>query len=75
MSIITQSEANEILDSDRCVCGRAKGDRAAFCMADYFSLPYQLRQSLYSRVGRGFEEAYSAAKDIITAKYQERQAR
>jgi len=71
MSIITQAEANAILDDRKCVCGNHKGNRTAFCHKDYFELPYQLRQSLYSRVGQGFEEAYSAARDIIQMKLQQ----
>lgn len=75
MSIITRAEAEDILNDERCVCGRHKKLRDAFCKDDFFGLPYELRRSLYSRVGQGFEEAYSAAKDIIKIKYQERQAR
>lgn len=72
MAIITQAEANEILNDRKCVCGNHKGDRTAFCHKDYFELPYQLRQSLYSRVGQGFEEAYSAARDIVEMKIAKR---
>jgi len=71
MSIITQAEANEILDDRKCICGNHKANRTAFCHKDYFELPYELRNALYSRVGQGFEEAYSAARDIIQMKLQQ----
>ena len=38
-------------------CGRPKGSGMSLCGGDYRSLPATLRQSLYARVGHGYENA------------------
>ncbi len=44
-----------------CECGASKPRKHAFCRPCYMSLPPELRQALYQRVGNGYEGAYEAA--------------
>lgn len=58
-------EAISILRAKVCACGRAKEVRRAFCQRCWRRLPEATRQSLYRRLGEGFEAAYSAALEEI----------
>lgn len=63
---MNQLDAIEVLRSTRCICGGKKSERTAFCKGCYFSLSPETRRALYQRIGVGFEEAYTAAAEILT---------
>lgn len=50
------------------VCGLSKPKNTAFCKSCYYSLPYALRNALWSRFGEGFEEAYKSGLDWLRRK-------
>lgn len=56
----------EVLESDECICGQDKNTGMPFCNKCYFTLPRYARPGLYKQVGRGFEESYEAAVQILT---------
>lgn len=58
-------EAISILRAKVCECGRAKPVRKAFCIRCWRRLSEPTRQSLYRRLGGGFESAYTAALEEI----------
>lgn len=58
----TQIEAVRILVARRCLCGKSKGVKMAFCGDCFHGLPAAMQKALYKRLGSGFEEAYAAAK-------------
>jgi hypothetical protein len=60
-------EALFALASDRCFCHKRKKVRQAFCFSCYVALPKAMRDALWLRVGAGFEQAYLAARDALTA--------
>jgi hypothetical protein len=68
-----RSEAIKILNSHECICGKDKSVRAAFCQSCYWILPLDIRRSLYSQIGFGFEQAYSNAKAWLMYEVLERQ--
>lgn len=49
------------LEGTVCPCGGPKASRNTFCRTCYFTLPYDMRQALYRRIGEGYQEAYAAA--------------
>ena len=51
--------------STRCACRQQKKTHMAFCRACYFALPPAERGALMKRFRQGFEEAYSAAIDLL----------
>jgi hypothetical protein len=55
------------LDSLRCLCGREKRRRTAFCGLCFHLLPAEMQKALYKRLGNGFEAAYVAAADWLMA--------
>lgn len=57
--------AVKALDAVRCVCGREKRRKMAFCGLCYHLLPAQMQGDLYKRLGAGFEAAYAAATDWL----------
>lgn len=58
----TPMELVQSLNSTLCPsCGRAKQRTKTLCGACYFTLPNDLRASLYCRLGAGYEEAVDAA--------------
>jgi hypothetical protein len=65
--MMDQSDSIMILYAERCaVCGRPKGPKTAFCKSCYFSLPAEVRKSLWMQVGAGFEDAYENAVAVLT---------
>jgi len=62
---MTRKEAIHGLLNHRCACGGSKSRSRAFCGACYTALPAQLRNRLWSRIGRGFEEAYEEATNWL----------
>jgi hypothetical protein len=52
----------------KCRCGAAKGKGKTFCQRCYFSLPQNLREALYRRIGEGYEEAYAQAVAVLDTK-------
>lgn len=49
----------------RCLCGREKRRKMAFCGLCFNLLPDRMQDDLYKRVGAGFEAAYEAAADWL----------
>jgi len=54
-----------ILDCDRCICGKKKGERMSHCRKCYFSLPPENRQALYRKFNNGYQEAYLESIKIL----------
>lgn len=50
---------------DVCSCGKPKKRGRSFCGRCYFTLPEPMRNTLFARFGRGYEENYEAAKDWL----------
>lgn len=59
------SEAIRTLNARECVCGKPKVRKTAFCGTCYARLTEKLKQGLWQRIGRGFEQAYEAARDWL----------
>ncbi len=62
MARVSAAEAIRIvqeLNGRTCRCGQPKGKEKTFCQKCYFSLPRIMQLSLFKRVGRGYEEAYT----------------
>jgi hypothetical protein len=59
--------ACQMLMSKQCVCKGTKKVRNAFCLDCYLKLTPDMQKALYQRVGHGFEQAYSAAKEWLLA--------
>jgi predicted amidophosphoribosyltransferase len=58
----TPLELVRSLNSTLCPsCGRAKKASKTLCGGCYFTLPQDLRDALYCRLGEGYEEAVDAA--------------
>lgn len=51
----------ETLAGTECQCGRTKKTKMAFCYKCYSSLPKDMLDDLWQRIGQGFEEAYEKA--------------
>jgi len=49
------------LRGNECACGQIKSPGHSFCHRCYFQLPLEMKQSLYSKMGQGYEEVYEAA--------------
>lgn len=59
---------NHYLDelmSNECVCGNDKNPKKSFCYPCFASLPQELKNDLYSRMGDGYEQAYDAANKYL----------
>ena len=52
----------------KCTCGAQKRSKQTFCRNCYYSLPRDTRNSLYNRIGEGYEEAYLNAVEILKEK-------
>ncbi|TAL08374.1 MAG: hypothetical protein EPO02_12895 [Nitrospirae bacterium] len=59
--VVTRHEAQQVLISDRCLCGAEKRPKKAFCTNCYGLLPAGLRNRLYLGIGNGFEQAYAGS--------------
>ncbi len=55
---------SELLSTE-CYCGAEKKFKETFCRPCYFRLPEDMRTDLYKRMGRGYEEAVNAAKELL----------
>jgi len=53
--------------STTCLCGKPKQEMQSFCYKCYKSLPLPMRNNLYRRFGSGYEQAYEAACEKLTA--------
>jgi hypothetical protein len=60
-----QQELISQLMSTKCRCGSKKLAKNTFCRQCYFSLAPGMRQDLYSRIGRGYEEAHARAVKFL----------
>ena len=58
-------EACLALASEKCMCRHRKKVRHAFCLDCYLRLMPDMQKALWQRVGHGFEEAYTAAKEYL----------
>jgi len=65
MNKISMKEAIAILMSTECDCGKSKPAKQVFCAACYRLLPKALQKRLYLKIGAGFEEAVSEAKEML----------
>lgn len=57
----------DILKGIQCFCGRSKPRNSSLCSRDYYTLPFEMRSSLYKNFGGGYEEAYVAALKWLEA--------
>jgi len=48
-----------------CACGAEKGVGKSLCLGCYRSLPTDLQQGLYRRMGEGYEQAYEDASRYL----------
>lgn len=53
------------LSSRICACGGPKSRHNTFCSHCYRRLTHAKRNSLYSRIGDGYEENYAAALEFL----------
>jgi len=58
-------QAINILNSRICRCGQPKLRRVPFCGHCYDSLPQEVREATWYRIGRGFEVGYKIASDWL----------
>ena len=49
------------LESEECQCGKQKKSGFSFCYNCYKSLPFEMQNALWKRIGHGYEEAYEEA--------------
>jgi hypothetical protein len=63
----TMLEAAMMLRGNRCSCHKIKVVKQAFCGDCFHALPPAMQKALYKRLGKGFEQAYQAAKDWLLA--------
>jgi len=54
------------LNSDGCMCGRAKQPGKSFCYGCYKKLPPEKQKALYRKIGSGYEQAYDDAHTYLT---------
>lgn len=52
--------------SEECACGRIKKPWFAFCFKCYNSLPKDLQNGLFQKIGNGYNEAYDDAVEYLT---------
>lgn len=56
----------EGLLSEKCEgCGGTKKKAKSFCYLCFMVLPGELKQTIYCRIGEGYEEAFDAALEHI----------
>jgi hypothetical protein len=65
---MTQAEAIKVLNERVCQCGGGKARKTAFCGGCYCQLTQELRDSLWHRIGRGFEDGYEKAVAFLREK-------
>lgn len=53
------------LESEECQCGKPKKSGYSFCYGCYSSLPFEMQQALWKRIGQGYEEAYEEAVQFL----------
>jgi hypothetical protein len=53
------------LDGVQCRCASAKQKGQTFCRKCYYTLPAEMRATLYQRVGKGYEQAYVASVNLL----------
>lgn len=64
-AIISKKAALADLQSTVCACQAKKGRGKSHCGRCYFRLPKGMRDALYSGLGRGYEEAYTASLERL----------
>jgi hypothetical protein len=65
---LTKQQIFDALRSERCYCGGHKKVGMSHCAKCYYSLPGDIRRSLWKRMGAGYEEAYQKSVEILHAK-------
>lgn len=54
------------LAGEECAgCGGRKQKKHSFCRRCYYKLPVNLRRSLYTPIGGGYEDVYESAKELL----------
>lgn len=48
-----------------CYCHKPKRPHQTLCRPCFLSLPAAMQRSLYQRIGRGYESAYTSAKNFL----------
>lgn len=57
-----QRQLLQSIQGDTCpACGKFKDSGKTVCRRCYFDLPSALRNALYDRIGKGYEEAFENA--------------
>jgi hypothetical protein len=64
----TTIAAVEALVRRRCQCGAGKRSKRSFCERCFARLPREVKERLYSPVGRGYEEAWLHALKHLKGK-------
>ena len=62
---VTRADLVRELAGTRCRCGSSKTAKRTFCSRCYYSLPISNRNAIYRRIGRGYEEAYLEAVELL----------
>lgn len=57
----TTIAAVEALNRRKCQCGAVKQPKLTFCERCFARLPREVKDALYQRVGKGYEEAWNHA--------------
>jgi hypothetical protein len=70
---MTWREALNNLKSLRCQCGSSKDRGRVFCFRCYWSLPVDMRNALWRRMGQGFEEACEGASRWLQGRPEDAQ--
>lgn len=55
---LSDQEILNILQSDKCHCGKSKKPRMSHCTNCYYKLPPQMRNDLYKPFFGGYQEAF-----------------
>jgi hypothetical protein len=63
--MMTHEEARALFKTERCWCGGHKKVTQSVCSRCWWKLDSEQRDSLYQRIGKGFEEAYEAAIEFL----------
>lgn len=65
-AVVSTREALDDLVGTACRgCGGKKSAKMSHCRKCYFKLPKGLRNRLYSRIGDGYEEAYTESLALL----------
>ena len=54
-----------VFKSPECACGKAKGEKKAFCYRCWSTLPKYMQLCLNRNIGDGFEEAYEDCRQYL----------